>query len=285
VSYQFSLIRFVPDPARGEFVNIGAIVGDDEAQDWELRLISNLKRARAIDPEGALRAALSFVVSLDQRVGAQGQLPEVGSEPLSFDALRATAAEMQNIVQLSPPAPVAAESAEAALDLIFSELVVDPTARRFRFEKKHRAQRSTRAAYQAHEIPDAAVREHARVTSGVYDDTFDFAVHNGRAVQLVQCWSFQLPNQDELAEQIKAWSWVVHELRTKGGSLATDGGEVEVPGGTEIAAVCILPVAGADAPAYEEAQDAFRKNDVAQLTPEDADRLGAAAAELLGAVR
>jgi hypothetical protein len=45
VSYQFSLIRFVPDPARGEFVNIGAVVGDDEAQDWELRLISNLKRS------------------------------------------------------------------------------------------------------------------------------------------------------------------------------------------------------------------------------------------------
>lgn len=38
------------------------------------------------------------------------------------------------------------------------------------------------------------------MTSGAYDGMFDFAVFNGRAVQLVQCWSFQLPNQADLAE-------------------------------------------------------------------------------------
>lgn len=75
VSYQFSLIRFVPDPARGEFVNIAAVVGDDEARDWDLRLISNLRRARALDREGVLPAALGFVAHLDQRVGAIEQPP------------------------------------------------------------------------------------------------------------------------------------------------------------------------------------------------------------------
>jgi len=34
-------------------------------------------------------------------------------------------------------------------------------------------------AYRAHEIPREAVEERAKVTSGVYDDRFDFAVHNG----------------------------------------------------------------------------------------------------------
>ena len=37
--YFFSLLRFVPDTARGEFVNLGAIAGDSEVVDWELRLI------------------------------------------------------------------------------------------------------------------------------------------------------------------------------------------------------------------------------------------------------
>jgi len=52
------------------------------------------------------------------------------------------------------------------------------------------------------------------VRSNVYDGAFDFAVHN-RAVQLVQCWSFQPPNQADLAGQVKAWSWLVHEVRRR----------------------------------------------------------------------
>jgi len=281
MTYSFSLIRFVPDPARGEFVNIGAIAGDDESGDWDVRFISNFRRARALDPGGVLPAAVAFATGLDQRIDAVDQLPQMGSEPVSLESLRRLADEMQNIVQLSAPAPVVADTAEGALDLVFDELVVDPTYKRFRFEKKHRAQRAARKAYEAHHVPRDAVQERARVSSGVYGDTFDFAVHNGQAVQLVQCWSFQLPNQEELAEQVKAWSWVVHELRRHGGSVATLDGALEVRGDTEIAAVCILPVEGVDAPAYVEAEAAFLQLDVQALTPEDADGVGAAAAALL----
>jgi hypothetical protein len=53
MSFQFSLIRFVPDPARGEFVNISAVAGSDEAGEWELRLVSNL--SRALSPDDADR--------------------------------------------------------------------------------------------------------------------------------------------------------------------------------------------------------------------------------------
>ncbi len=43
----------------------------------------------------------------------------------------------------------------------------------------------------------------------------------------------------------------------------------------------IPPVEGVDAPAYAEAQEAFRENAVRELTLEQADLVGAAAAELL----
>src|SRR5215210_2965162 len=212
MSYQFSMIRFVPDAARGEFVNIGAVAGDPEDHDWDIRLISDYRRARALDPGGRLSAAVAFATGLGGRIDALEQLPESGSEPLSLEALRRLAEEMQNLVQLTAPAPVVADSAEAALDLVFDQLVVDPTGQRYRFKKKHPAQRSTREAYRAHGIPSDAIEQAAKISSGAYGDTFDFAVHNGHAVQLVQCWSFQLPNQDDLAERVKAWSWVVHEL-------------------------------------------------------------------------
>jgi hypothetical protein len=99
----------------------------------------------------------------------------------------------------------------------------------------------------------------------------------------VQCWSFQLPNQADLAEQVKAWSWLVHEVRKAGGSLRTDSGEIDVPNQLDIYAIAIPPVAGAESPAYEEAKAAFAENGVIELTPHEADRVGAQAAEALGA--
>jgi hypothetical protein len=281
VAYRFSLIRFVPDPARGEFVNIGAVAGDDTAGDWDIRFISNFRRARALDSRGALPAAIAFATALGDQIQLDEQLQLAGPEPASTETLTRLAEESQNIVQFTRPTPVAAESAEQALDLIFEHLVLDPAATKFRFEKKHRAQRSTREAYRAHQVPAEAVKERARIASGAYDDTFDFAVHNGHTVQLVQCWSFQLPDQEQLAEQIKSWSWLVHELRKQGGDLHTDAGRLDVPDATRIAAVCILPQEPESAFAYEEARAAFAENEVEELTPGQADRLGAEARRLL----
>ena len=275
MAFQFSLIRFVPDPARGEFVNIGAVAGSDEAQEWELRLVSNLSRAKALDDRGVLSNAFAYAAGLEDHIAALDLLPETGGpEPISSELLRQRALEMHNIFQFSPPAPIAADSAGAALELVFDQLVLDAARKSFPFEKKHRAQGAARRAYQAHEVPAGSVRERAPVRSGVFDGVFDFAVHNGRTVQLVQCWSFQLPNQADLAEQVKAWSWLVHEVRQAGGELTTGDREVEVPAGLEIFAIAIPPVPDAESPAYEEAKAAFAENDVIELTPDEADRVG-----------
>lgn len=284
MSFQFSLIRFVPDPARGEFVNIGAVAGSDVAKEWELRLVSNLSRAKALDERGVLSKAFEFAASLEDRIA---MLDEAASTPdaevMSSSFLRRVSTDMQNVVQVSTPAPVAADSAEAAMDLVFDQLVLDAARKSFTFEKKHRAQGAVRSAYRSHAIPTAAIRERAPVRSGVFDGVFDFAVHNGRTVQLVQCWSFQLPNQSDLAEQVKAWSWLVHEIRRSGGQLAADERDAAVPQDLEIFAVAIPPRADVDSPAYAEAQAAFAEIDVIELTPDDADRIGVQAAGALAA--
>jgi hypothetical protein len=282
--FQFSLIRFVPDPARGEFVNIGAVAGSDEAREWELRLVSNLSRAKALDDRGVLSKAFEFAASIEDNIAALEHIPDTSQvEVISSELLRQRAVDMQNIVQISSPAPVAADSAETALELVFDQLVLDAARKSFPFEKKHRAQGAARRAYQAHGIPPTAIRERAPVRSGVFDGSFDFAVHNGGAVQLVQCWSFQLPNQSDLAEQVKAWSWLVHEIRQAGGALASDDHELDVPRELEIFAIAIPPVDGMASPAYAEAQAAFDETDVAELTPDEADRVGASAADALAA--
>jgi hypothetical protein len=283
MGYHYSLLRFVPDPARGEFINLGILAGDDDAADWDLRLIQNLRRARAIDNEGALGVALSFLASLEDHVVAldPANADLTTAEPLSTEYVLRLSEEMQNVVQFTAPTPIAAASAEEALDVLFSELTVDPTSQRLRFSDKKPAQASTRRAYRAHEIPAAAVTEHAPLVAGPYEGVFDFAVANGGAVQLVQCWSFQLPNQAELADQVKAWAWVVRELRAQGGQLVLGEREAEAQRDVEIAAVFIPPAEGQDACAYDQGRAAFAEIGVRQLTPDQADELGASAARRL----
>jgi DUF3037 family protein len=284
MTYFFSMLRFVPDPARGEFINIGAIAGDDHAADWEMRLISNLSRARAIDAGALLPRAMAVLGDLQERLTTE-DVPEPRAGWLSWPELRALSGEMNNLLQLSAPAPVVAGSAQEALDLVFEELVLDPASRRFRFEKKHRAVRVTREAYRLAEVPDSYVKERVLVTSGAFQSPFDFAVQNGRVVQLVQCWSFQLPNQQELAEQVKAWAWTVRELRLNGGTVRADGIDVAAPRQLDVAAMYIPPLANAAAPAFLEAQAAFEEIAVQQFTPERAGTLAQHAADALHAAR
>jgi len=281
MAFSFSLIRFVPDPAKGEFVNIGAIAGDDAAGDWELRQVSSLKRAKALDQRGALADAIAFVAGLQDHIAALEELAPT-AEQISADLLKRCSIEMQNIVQITAPAPVAADSADQALEMIFQQLVLDESPLTFSFEKKHRALGAARNAYKDHQVT-GAVKERASVKSGVFDGTFDFAVHNGHAVQLAQCWSFQLPNQTDLAEQVKSWSWVVHELRKSGGSVLVNGSdEVDIPNDLDIYSVVIPPRSDQASPAYEEAEAAFDEVGVHQVSPEEADQLGARAADALG---
>lgn len=284
MAFEFSLIRFIPDPARGEFVNIGAVAGSDDAKEWELRLVSNLSRAKALDERGVLSTAFAFAASLEDSIAILDQpSASLDAETMSSGLLQRLSTDMQNVVQISTPAPVAADSAEAALDLVFDQLVLDAARKSFPFEKKHRAQGAVRKAFRAHGVPSTAVRERAPVKSGVFDGVFDFAVHNGRTIQLVQCWSFQLPNQTDLAEQVKAWSWLVHELRRSGGELTTDDAEAAVPSDLDIFAVTIPPREDLNSSAYAEAQAAFEEIRVTELTPEDADRVGVQAADALAA--
>jgi hypothetical protein len=288
MTYTYSLLRFVPDPARGEFVNFGILAGDDDAGDWELRLLQNYKRAKAIDETGALKVALGFVDDLEAHLAALENVPETAAvAPLSLELVGRLSEEMQNVVQVTAPAPVVATSAREALDILYDQLLVDPQARTYPFEKKNRAYATTRRAYRQHQIPDESFAERAPLTTGpdgAYDGVFDFAIFNGQAVQLAHCWSFQIPNQIELADQVKSWAWVVKEIRNGGGTIRVGDRDVHIPGGVdlEIAAISVPPLEGQeDTHAYDEARAAFNETNVRELRTDDADALARRAAELL----
>ena len=281
MTYIYSLLRFVPDPARGEAVNIGALAGDDSTGDWDLRLITNYSRAKQLDTDQSLGAALSFLDDVQARLLALDMLPGIGGERMSAELLTRWASEMRNVVQFSDPAPVVASSAAQALDVVFAQLVVEPARRKFRFAKKYQAVTAAAVAFRQNNVPDEAIAARMTVKSGLFRDSFDFGVHNGKMLQLVKCWSFQLPGQDELAEQVKAWAWLVERLHDQGGSGITESDNYDIATGTEVAVVYVPPLTDQDAPSYPEARSAFDQLNVLAVDDRHASEVAERANTLL----
>ena len=283
--FVYSLVRFVPDPARGEFVNVGAIAGSEESSEWAVRQVGNPARARALGTPDALSAVWSFI----DRVGAVFDEHQASIETL-FDAevelgeewLDQLYRDHRNIVQLSPPAPLIADDAEQALDQIFELSIVDPGQRRYSFRKKNEVLAALRRAYREQSIlKGQALRERVVLSTSRHRQRLDFAVANGQVVQLAHSWSFQVPDQESLSEDIKSWGWTVRDARESGGSITT--GETCFDVGSEVAieVAYIPPQAEQDSAAMEEAMSVFEALEIAPVPVEKANQVASRAQRLL----
>ena len=258
--YTYSIIRFVPDPATGEFINIGAIAGNDDANDWAIRIVRNMSRARRLDDgRGLLRPALLAVSSIQEMVEAsQMELPFRPPSTMNEKELWRIFGEWRNIIQLSEPMPLSAESADQALDLVFYDLVVDP-------QIKHRRDRRWLHAEMKRAFAKVDLRigtdvaERPLITRGPYRERFSFAVANGQVIQLTQIWSFQIAGVDDLLDEVKAWAWLVSHIRDKAGFADTDRGRLKIPRDVDVVAVYESPSNDAGKQALKEAKAAARE--------------------------
>lgn len=280
MKYQYSLVRFVPDPARGEAVNLGAIVGSDATREWDMRLVSSRRRAICLDDAHAMPGVAEILARIESDVeGADDELLTSVSEAW----LRTLADEHQHVLQFSAPTPMIAPSPEDALDLIFANLVVDPGKAERSFRTKHRALAATRIAYRDARLEPNVVAEKPVVRAAGYVGKLDFVVHNARAVQCTQSWSFELPNQEDLSEEVHSWAWMAEAIRRGDGEATlADGHRITLPKDVEFGVVYIPPRGDQRASAFPDAQQAFRDLKVTAVPWDRASELAARAALSLG---
>jgi Protein of unknown function (DUF3037) len=276
--YDFSLLRFVPDPAREEFINVGVIAGDGDAGDWDLRILSNLRRAKAIDSAGLLPTAMAFIAELDERLPGD----EADAPALALDELRELSAHMNNVLQITAPRRVVASDAAEALDIVCRDLLLDPaTSLSHRYRNARTAIGAASRAYRQAQLPEDSVRRAVAVAAGRTRGTFDFVVHNGHAVQLAKCYSFELPDQASLTHDVMAWAWLAHEVRERGATVtAKDGEELEAPADLSIACIYVPPRDGEETSAFEQATEVFQEIDVKAASIDDAGAVARIAAQL-----
>jgi hypothetical protein len=84
--YVYSLVRCVPDPQTGEFVNVGAIAGDPETGDWSLRQVSNESRVRRLAGSSQLEAVHRFLTTVGIQIDEAVAQLDNGATPALLDA-------------------------------------------------------------------------------------------------------------------------------------------------------------------------------------------------------
>ncbi len=286
MKYIYSIIRFVPDPARGEFVNVGAIVGSDESSEWQVRQVENPARARALDQNSSLNAVWSFInelgVTTDDFEKSIHSLFEADTK-LSENWLWELHWNYQNIVQLSAPTPMVASSADDALERIFNLMILEPAKHQQTFINKHKALAALRGFYNTFSISKGTeLQERVTLQTSHHTERFDFAVTNGRVVQIAQTWSFQIPDQNALAEQIKAWGWTVQEAQQGGGTISTPEKDLAVPADVNFEVVYVPELPNKPASAFKDAKHIFNQLDISATPYEQAHDVAKRARELLG---
>ena len=119
------MIRFVPCTPSGEFVNIGVLVGSDEAQDWVCARVNDTRRAEQFGRKELLDAVWGVVEDFEKFIArlASGETIDFCAEGDRIssweDWLALQRHDHQNLVQVSPVIPALFLSAAAgAADLL-----------------------------------------------------------------------------------------------------------------------------------------------------------------------
>lgn len=130
-AYTYSILRVMPDPVRGEFVNMGvAMVDDDEMYS---RLVFNYRIQSRLSAIGGARlvqpvlAELGDIVAAYDVAGVQLR-PELRTQPpVTKTALKDWATNRGGIVRVSQPRIVLADDPEAAFESVYRRYVRTPS--------------------------------------------------------------------------------------------------------------------------------------------------------------
>jgi hypothetical protein len=288
--YIYSIVRCLPDPRTGEFVNVGAIAGDPLTGDWAVRRVSNTERIKRFAPNAAIDVTDRFIVRITSEIAeAREALETSDSLPLDDQWLYRLHHDHRNIVQLSPPTPIIAGYAEAALDIIFKHMIIDPaTQQRPVTIRKAEVIENLRKAYMEAEIPAHLLRPRSDVFIGDrLHSNVDIAIANGKVVQLAQGWSFRVTHLDRVITQVKAWGFALERLRNgdEGRLVDAQGQLSSVAKNVDLQIVVATPESSEQEAAYEEAEQVFRmlKADVHPV--EDVAAVSTRAADLVRMIR
>ncbi|MCM3850105.1 DUF3037 domain-containing protein [Pseudonocardia sp. DR1-2] len=223
MKYYYSIVRYVPDSFRGEFINVAVVVGSDVSQEWQIHRVGNTSRATQLGNKSSLSAVWHYLDEIDELIAeATDETSEVltSTHTLDREWLLVEHQRLRNVVQTTRPAPVIADDINEATEKVSDLHLVDPD-RQKRNSRTH-AIAALRQVYRT-SLKVEYIHERCEGTLGHQHVDIDFAIGNGNLVQLAHAWSFKAQNTKPTVEKIKAWSWTLRDIRERGGYIHVPG--------------------------------------------------------------
>jgi len=284
LKYHYSVIRFVPSPTRGEFVNLGVIVGSDATDEWAMELVGRKSRAAKLDDAGILPLVSTELQRLQLRFSGDDEESSWSDGPEINEVwLAEMASQSRNVVQYTPPQPILAVDVAAAMEKLWNTFIVDHVPQKRESLSRHQIRTRYLKSLQQFQLTPDQLKAKVKLSTGHSTTSIDVAVYNGVAKRLTQCWSFQVKDTESVLNEVKAWGWTMRDLRRSGGEIRTSTRRIQVPGEVELSVV-YAPMADTKPDEFtEEAIEVFNDADVHAIAIqlEDLDAHARAAAELL----
>jgi hypothetical protein len=222
--YKYSVIRFVPSPVRGEFVNIGVIVGSEKNGDWAIDVVSSRSRASKLDDENVLPMVASDLQRLQSMIESYSD-PDLLDPPfdLTEEWLSQLSRDSRNLLQYTAPNTVLADSATTALEKLWKLMVVEPVPQKRSSLTRRSVISRFVSALERHDLDMTLVKRNAKLETSKTHAAIDVVVHNGVVRDITQCWSLQIKDSDAVTNDIKSWGWTIRTLRERGGVIMAAG--------------------------------------------------------------
>jgi hypothetical protein len=218
-TFRYSIVRYVPDPVRGERVNVGVVVADRDHTYFGSRFLTrtNLGRLKGLGFADDFR----FIGELASEIAesSTGRLP---LDPLAgrwtLESVEKASVEWANSVQFSELRTATHANPETLVDTLFGRYVAAPKSRRQRARDKHWVRRKVtsglRDAVSAAELdPDKIIHQVERVSGQFDEHTFDYVLANGKAQHLIETMSFETTNRRALRTEVDALAWTIDDVR------------------------------------------------------------------------
>lgn len=285
MAYEYWVVRYLPRPASGEFVNVGVIAGT--GNDWAIRAVSNLNRASRLGGHlGETRAFFSRVGQVLPPAPHEGDLFGSGHRGDVRGEIEDLRARMCNVVQLSAPRPIIASSAQQAAEFAFGVMVQEQST-----EGKKRAGTAARNRVIAKVRRDSMLSEHLRTAQelviGQQRTKVHFAIEDGDIRQLNHVWDFSVKDTEHLVEKVRSWSFIVGQVRAGQGAVLRDQrgshSVLHVPRSVDVNCLYTPPTSDGASEQLEVARDAWSSIGVRALPDSESDAILTQARELVAA--
>ncbi|MBS1905484.1 MAG: DUF3037 domain-containing protein [Actinobacteria bacterium] len=285
-AYLYWLVRYVPDVARGERVNVAVVVGCDGG-DWAIRVAPDLRRASRLG--GDASALQPWLTRLERTIHDYEHPPLdlfAGTDDVSVNRawLELLSHRFNNVLQISAATPVEALSAQDGADFLFPLLVATPAPVR-RSRTRARLVHDLGQLYErtaSLEVGTSLLRRPEALT-GRQRGRFDFAVVDDDVDQLSQAFAFDVRNLDTLEQELQSWNFVVSRVRESGASITHGSIQHRAAAGVPVAVAFQEPSARDDRrwDIFEAAREAWAALDVTAVPSTELDAIAREARELV----